>query len=30
MVGEAARAPIFDSLLTKYSLGGGSSFTWVP
>lgn len=30
MVGEAARAPIFDSLLTKYSLGGGSSFVWVP
>lgn len=30
MVGEAARAPIFDTLLTKYSLGGGSSFTWVP
>ena len=30
MVGEAARAPIFDSLLTKYSLGGGSTFTWVP
>jgi hypothetical protein len=30
MAGEAARAPIFDTLLTKYSLGGGSSFTWVP
>lgn len=30
MVGEAARAPIFDTLLTKYSLGGGSSFVWVP
>lgn len=30
MVGEASRAPIFDTLLTKYSLGGGSSFTWVP
>jgi hypothetical protein len=30
MIGEAARAPIFDSLLTNYSLGGGSSFVWVP
>ena len=30
MIGEAVRAPIFDTLLTKYSLGGGSSFTWVP
>jgi hypothetical protein len=30
MAGEAARAPIFDTLLTKYSLGGGSSFVWVP
>lgn len=30
MVGEASRAPIFDTLLTKYSLGGGSSFVWVP
>jgi hypothetical protein len=30
MIGEAARAPIFDALLTNYSLGGGSSFVWVP
>ncbi len=30
MMGESARAPIFDSLLTNYSLGGGSSFSWVP
>ena len=30
MSGEASRAPIFSSLLTKYSLGGGDSFTWVP
>ena len=30
MAGEASRAPIFASLLTKYSLGGGDAFTWVP
>ena len=30
MAGESMRAPIFESLLTKYSLGGGSTFTWVP
>lgn len=30
MTGEAARAPIFASLLTKYSLGSGSRFSWVP
>ena len=30
MAGEAVRAPVFESLLTKYSLGGGESFTWVP
>jgi hypothetical protein len=30
MAGEAARAPIFQALLTKYSLGGRDSFTWVP
>jgi len=30
MAGEAVRAPIFEALLTKYSLGGGDSFTWVP
>jgi hypothetical protein len=30
MAGEASRAPIFSALLTKYSLGGRDSFTWVP
>jgi hypothetical protein len=30
MASQAVRAPIFESLLTKYSLGGGSTFTWVP
>ena len=30
MAGEASRAPIFQALLTKYSLGGKDSFTWVP
>jgi hypothetical protein len=30
MAGEAVRAPIFESLLSKYSLGGGAKFTWVP
>lgn len=30
MAGESMRAPIFEALLTKYSLGSGSSFTWVP
>lgn len=30
MAGESVRAPIFESLLTKYSLGSGSSFTCVP
>ena len=30
MAGEAVRAPIFESLLTKYSLGNASGFTWVP
>jgi hypothetical protein len=30
MAGESVRAPIFEALLTKYSLGGGDSFTWVP
>jgi hypothetical protein len=27
---ERPRAPIFDALLTKYSLASGSTFTWVP
>ena len=30
MAGESMRSPIFEALLTKYSLGGGRSFTWVP
>lgn len=30
MAGESVRAPIFNALLTKYSLGNADSFTWVP
>ena len=30
MAGESVRAPIFEALLTKYSLGSSPSFTWVP
>jgi hypothetical protein len=30
MADEAERAPLFDSLLTDYSLGAGKAFTWVP
>lgn len=30
MADEAERAPLFDSLLTDYSLGAGRAFTWVP
>lgn len=30
MAGESVRAPIFQALLTKYSLGGKDAFTWVP
>ena len=30
MAGESMRAPIFESLLTKYSLGSANTFTWVP
>ena len=30
MASQSVRAPIFESLLTKYSLGGGTNFTWVP
>lgn len=30
MAGESVRAPIFESLLTKYSLAAGETFTWVP
>jgi hypothetical protein len=30
MAGESVRAPIFEALLTKYSLGNADRFTWVP
>ena len=30
MARERERTPIFDTLLTKYSLGASESFTWVP
>jgi hypothetical protein len=30
MAGESVRAPVFEALLTKYSLGSAPSFTWVP
>lgn len=30
MASESARAPVFDALLTRYSLATGSSFSWVP
>lgn len=30
MAGEAVRAPVFEALLTKYSLGNRQHFTWVP
>ena len=30
MASQSVRAPIFEALLTKYSLGGGAHFTWVP
>jgi hypothetical protein len=30
MTRESERAPIFDTLLTKYSLASGPAFTWVP
>jgi hypothetical protein len=30
MTQEAGRAPIFESLLTDYSLGARKAFTWVP
>jgi hypothetical protein len=30
MAGESIRAPIFEALLTKYSLGNADRFTWVP
>jgi hypothetical protein len=30
MASQSVRAPIFEALLTKYSLGGGTQFSWVP
>lgn len=30
MARESARAPVFDTLLTRYSLATGEAFTWVP
>ena len=30
MAGESVRAPIFEALLTNYSLGNADRFTWVP
>lgn len=30
MAQESVRAPIFEALLTRYSLSAGKSFTWVP
>lgn len=30
MAQESARAPIFEALLTRYSLSAGQAFTWVP
>lgn len=30
MAGESVRAPIFEALLTKYSLGNADKFSWVP
>ncbi len=30
MASQSVRAPIFEALLTKYSLGGGNQFSWVP
>ena len=30
MTSQAVRAPIFEALLTKYSLGGTDRFSWVP
>jgi hypothetical protein len=30
MLQDAERTPIFETLLTRYSLSSGSSFTWVP
>ena len=30
MASQSVRAPIFEALLTRYSLGGGDRFAWVP
>jgi hypothetical protein len=30
MAQERERTPLFDTLLTKYSLASGQSFSWVP
>jgi hypothetical protein len=30
MAAESTRAPIFEALLTRYSLAAGRAFTWVP
>lgn len=30
MAGESLRSPIFDALLSNYSLASGEGFTWVP
>jgi hypothetical protein len=30
MAGESLRAPIFEALLTRYSLSAGRAFVWVP
>jgi hypothetical protein len=30
MAQESVRAPIFEALLTRYSLSAGQAFTWVP
>ena len=30
MAGESTRAPVFEALLTRYSLSAGRAFTWVP
>lgn len=30
MASESARAPVFDTLLTRYSLATGEAFSWVP
>jgi hypothetical protein len=29
MAAEATRSPIFDALLTRYSLASGTAFNWI-